>query len=90
MEHPGWTGWVGLLRDMRGAALEELARCSEPGDFRYWQGVVAALGEMLDRPAHMVARANEVNEVEQDANPGRIRPELRALVGAGIDYEGDV
>jgi hypothetical protein len=87
--HPAWDGWLVLLRNMRQAALEELARCTEPGDFRYWQGVAGAFGEMLDRPDRIIAHASEVIEAEE-SDRKVIRPELRSIVGAGFDEDGDV
>lgn len=87
-DDPCWPGWVQLLTDMRTAALEELARCSDPGDFRYWQGVVAAFGEMLERPRRVVLAASQVQEAEEARNV--IRPDLRAIIGLGADHEGDV
>ena len=88
-QQPAWEGWTRLLRDMRQAALEELARCSEPGEFRYWQGVAGALGEMLDRPQQIIKRAAEFQRDEEADRKG-IRTELRGLVGVGIDLDGDV
>lgn len=86
---PAWAGWMDLLRDMRQAALEELARCSDPGEFRYWQGAAGALGEMLERPARITAEAAEYQRTEEEGR-SIVRPELRAAIGLGIDREGDV
>lgn len=86
---PAWGAWTSLLHDMRQAALEELARVSEPGEFRYWQGVASALGEVLDRPRRICAAAASLVE-EEEANKVGIRPELRSIVGMGLDAGGDV
>lgn len=88
-ELPAWSAWTALLRDMRQAALEELARCTDPGDFRYWQGVASALAEVLDRPTRIVTAAGEFQRAEE-ADQHIFRPELRAIVGAGLDADGDV
>lgn len=89
-DHPGWAGWMELLRDMRAAALEELAKCGEPGEFRYWQGAAGAFAEMIDRPEQMCALAGQVQQTEEDELGGMTRPELRAIVGLGLDREGDI
>lgn len=83
---PAWESWVSLLHDMRKAMLEELARCVEPNDFRYWQGAVHALGEIIERPGRIVASADERLKAEEDEKA--YRPELRQLVGAGVDPDG--
>lgn len=88
-ELPAWSAWTALLRDMRQAALEELAHCEQPGDFRYWQGVAHALAEILERPTNIVARAAEFQRAEE-ADRRVFRPELRAIAGAGLDADGDV
>lgn len=87
--HPAWPAWTALLRDMRQAALEELARVHDPGEFRYWQGVAGALGEILDRPAKIVDAAAEHQRTEE-VEKKVLRPELRAAIGLGVDVEGDV
>jgi hypothetical protein len=84
---PAWAAWVTLLRDMRQAALEQLAQ-STPDDFRYWQGAVASLGEIIDRPARMTATAADFQRAEEEEKRV-IRPELRAAMGLGVDTEGD-
>lgn len=85
---PAWDGWTRLLRDMRQSALEELARVTDTGDFRYWQGVAAALGEILDRPVRITTSAAEYQRNEEEERRG-IRPELRSAIGLGVDREGD-
>lgn len=87
--HPAWTAWTGLLTAMRQAALEQLALCSDPGEFRYWQGVAGALGEMLDRPQRIVAAADEIRTAEEADKKG-IRLDLRAAIGLGADHDGDI
>lgn len=86
---PAWESWTKLLRDMRQAALEELARCSDAGDFRYWQGVAGGLGEILDRPTRIIVEAADFQRNEE-ADKHALRPELRAIVGVGVDPEGEV
>jgi hypothetical protein len=88
MAHPGWGAWEELLGDMRAAMMEQLAQCEQPNEFRYWQGAVHALGEMIDRPKRVVAAATQTLAAEEEEK--RVRPEIRALVGAGLDYEGDI
>lgn len=88
MAHPAWDGWVTLLRDMRQASLEELAR-STPDDFSYWQGVVAALGQILERPGRVVTEAADYQR-DEEAEKEVIRPDLRAALGLGVDREGDI
>lgn len=86
---PAWSVWNTLLRDMRQAALEELAHCTLAEDFRYWQGVAHALAEILERPGRIIAAAGEFQRAEED-DKRAFRPELRAIVGAGLDADGDV
>lgn len=90
LNHPEWeSGWCELLRAMRLGALEELARCADPGEFRYWQGFAGALGEVLDRPGRIVREAAAAQQEEESAKPV-IRPDLRAAIGLGVDRDGDV
>lgn len=86
---PAWSAWTALLRDMRQAALEELAHCTLAEDFRYWQGVAHALAEIMERPGRIIATAGEHQRTEE-ADRRQFRPELRAIVGAGLDADGDV
>lgn len=86
---PAWSAWTALLRDMRQAMLEELAQCSDPGEFRYWQGAAHAIAEILERPGRIIATAGEHQRAEEADRRG-FRPELRAIVGAGLDADGDV
>lgn len=86
-ELPAWGAWTTLVRDMRTAALESLAEA--PADeVRYWQGVVGALAEVLERPGRIIDTAEEYKATEpvKAGVPG----ELRAIVGAGYDPDGDV
>lgn len=89
MVHPAWDGWVTLLRGLRQAALEELARCVDSGDFRYWQGVAGALGELLERPERIVTTAADYQR-DEEGKKGVIRPDLRAAIGLGVDRDGDI
>lgn len=86
--HPAWEVYAGLLRDMRQAALEELAHAT-PDTFRHWQGVAATLAEMLDRPARIIQAADAFTRAEE-ADKRVYRPELRAVLGVGMDEDGDV
>jgi hypothetical protein len=88
-EDPSWVGWTTLLTAMRQAALEELARCADAGEFRYWQGIAGALGEVLDRPKRIIESAAAYQRSEEEERKG-IRPELRAAIGMGLDLEGDI
>lgn len=87
--NPAYEGWVALLREMRSSALEELARVQDPGEFRFWQGVVSALGEILDRPGRIIAAADAHRAAEEE-DAHILRPELRSVIGAGFDADGDV
>lgn len=86
--HPGWPSYVGLLREMRLAALEQLAT-ADPTTVAHWQGVAATLGEIIDRPTRIIAAAAEYQRAEE-VDKKVIRTELRAAIGMGVDYEGDV
>lgn len=87
--HPAWEAWTSLLTDMRLAALEAMAACDEPGEFRYHQGVAAALAAILERPRRIVSEADAYQRAEQ-VDKNVVRPELRAIVGLGVDTDGDV
>lgn len=87
--HPSWPAWEDLLRTFRQSALEELTRVTDPSEFRYWQGVASALGEIVDRPGRIVASAAEILKAEEADKKG-IRPELRAVVGMGFDDDGAI
>lgn len=87
-DHPGWSVYAGLLHDMRAAALEELAH-ADADAFRHWQGVAATLAEILDRPRRIIEAAAAFTRSEE-ADKNVFRPELRAIVGAGLDEDGDV
>jgi hypothetical protein len=86
---PAWEAWTALLRDMRTATVEELVAAKDPGEIRFLQGAASALGEILERPSRIVASAASFIEAEQQ-DKGAIRPELRAVVGMGLDEGGDV
>lgn len=85
---PAWEAYATLLRDMRTSALEDLSH-ADASDFRYWQGVVATLAEILERPARVIATAATFT-ADEEQDKGAYRPELRAIVGMGIDSDGDV
>lgn len=89
VKQPAWLGWMELLKTMRTAALEELAKCGDPGDFRYWQGAAAALQQIMERPEQMCALAGQVAGDEEEEQ-GLLRPELRSIVGFGVDRESDI
>lgn len=86
--HPGWAAWRTLLRDFRASALEQLAQ-ADAQDFRYWQGAAAALAQIMERPERIVAAAAQVQQAEE-AVKGIVRTDLRAVMGLGVDSEGDV
>ena len=61
--HPSWRRFEELLTQMRLSAMEHMAQ-AQPSEFPYWQGVVATLREIKDRPAQIVAAAQSVVEDE--------------------------
>jgi hypothetical protein len=65
IQHPSWARFEELLTQMRLAALEHMAQ-STPVEFPYWQGVVATLREIKERPHQIVATALSVAEDERD------------------------
>lgn len=77
--HPSWQAYTDLLAGMRLAALEEMAKAG-PDEFRFWQGWVGALAEMISRPQQIVDTAQVVQEDEAAADPAQIRAALRALM----------
>lgn len=83
---PSWEAYEALLVSMRQAYLEEMARCTEPHDFRLWQGAALAIAETLDRPKRIVARAAAHQQAEEDGGQV-IRTELRAALGYGVEQE---
>lgn len=85
---PAWSAWLELLRSMRTAVMEDMARANDPGEFRYLQGAAGALAEVLDRPARITASAADFQRNEEQEKHV-IRPELRAAIGLGIDRDGD-
>jgi hypothetical protein len=87
--HPAWEAFTVLLRDMRQGVLEALARESNVEEFRFSQGVVAALDEILDRPRRVVLDAERIRAAEEE-NDKVLRPELRATIGLGADHDGEV
>jgi hypothetical protein len=90
IEHPCWPAYQQLLAAMRLSAMEEMAR-TDATDFRYWQGVVGTLAEILDRPQQIVDTATAVKEAEAaDSDPVRIREAVRTLMQSGATLEGDL
>lgn len=87
IESPGWEEFMVLLSNMRLSAMEEMAR-SSVDQFAYWQGVVGAIAEIMDRPQAIVTTAAAVQREEEDANPAGARLALRALMNAHL--EGDL
>jgi hypothetical protein len=87
--HPAWAAWSLLLTDMRKSVVEELVAATDPGEIRFLQGAASTLGEILSRPARIIASAADYQAAEQ-ADKGVVRPELRAVVGMGVDESGDV
>lgn len=88
LTHPAWAAMESLLGAMRNAALEELAQCGRK-DVGYWQGVAAAAVEFADRPRRIIAGAEAIRREEED-NQKVIRPSLRAMIGTGVDRDGDI
>lgn len=86
--HPAWPGYAALLRDMRQGALE---RCADPDEKQlgFWQGVAAAIAEILDRPAKIIDAAADYQRTEE-VEKRVLRPDLRAAIGLGVDREGEI
>jgi hypothetical protein len=78
-----------LLRDMRASALEQLVIEKDAGEIRYWQGVAATLGELLERPTRVIQAAADYQTTEE-SEQHVIRPDLRAALGFGVDRESDI
>lgn len=89
MAHPAWEAWTSLLRDLRASAMEQLAVEKDAGEIRYWQGAVGTLAEILDRPGRIAAAADDFRKAEE-ADTHTLRPELRSVIGLGVDQDGDV
>jgi hypothetical protein len=64
LQHPAWGRFEELLTQMRLAALEHMAQAGV-AEFPYWQGVVATLREIKERPHQIVAAALSVVEDEK-------------------------
>lgn len=77
-QSPQWSAFCDLLVSMRAAALEELATITDTGELRYWQGVAAAIAEILDRPGRIIDSAASFRD-DEEADKGAIRGEIRAL-----------
>lgn len=87
IQHPSWPAYQDLLASMRLSALEEMARCTSE-DFRYWQGVVGVLAEIMSRPQQIAETAAVVAREEMEADPSRIREAIRAVMNSNL--EGDL
>lgn len=82
--HPAWEVYASLIKAMRQSAMEELATCPDPGEVRFWQGAIGALGEVLSRTSDIIGMAGAF-QAEEEADIQRTRPELRAIMGLGMD-----
>jgi hypothetical protein len=69
--HPAWGRFEELLVQMRLAAMEHMAQAT-PAEFPYWQGVVATLREIKERPHQIVAAAHAVLD-EENARKKSVR-----------------
>lgn len=78
VQTPQWATLRELLTSMRIGALEELATIADTGELRYWQGMAAGIGEILDRPDRVINWAAEYRDREE-AEKGVIRTDIRAL-----------
>lgn len=62
-QHPAWKRFEELLTQMRLSAMEHMAQATV-AEFPYWQGVVATLQEIKERPGQIIATAKAVIEEE--------------------------
>lgn len=84
-QHPAWQCFEELLTQMRLSAMEHMAQ-SAPAEFPYWQGVVATLREIKERPHQIVSAARSVLDEEAQRRDGT----RQALdFAAGVHVEGD-
>lgn len=86
ISHPAWPRFDNLLHKMRDAAMEHMAQ-STPAEFPYWQGVVAALREIRERP-HQIAEAGRAVAEEESHRRETVRTALD-LVGR-VSLEDDL
>lgn len=87
IETPGWGEFLTLLTNMRLSAMEEMAR-STVDQFAYWQGVVGAIAEIIERPQAIVSTAAAVQKEEEEQDPAEARLAIRALMN--VHLEGDL
>lgn len=85
---PSWEAWEGLIRAMRTGALEQLAIATDPQEVARYQGAAIVLAEVLKRPREIAAAAAAQQRAEEEEKVG-LRPELRAILGHGIDRDED-
>lgn len=71
--HPSWKRFEELLTQMRLSALEHMAQ-SRPEEFPYWQGVVATLREIKERPHQIVAGAQAILDEDAQRKTTERRP----------------
>jgi len=64
-QHPAWGRFEELLTQMRLAAMEHMAQAGV-AEFPYWQGVVATLREIKERPREIIAAAQMVAADERE------------------------
>jgi len=78
--HPSWGRFEELLTQMRLSALEHMAQAT-PAEFPYWQGVVATLREIKERPHQIAAGARAILDEES---------QRRAFGRSALDMVGSV
>ena len=84
-QHPAWKRFEELLTQMRLAAMEHMAQAT-PDEFKYWQGVVATLREIKERPHQIVSTARQVvDEEAQQRSATRGALDFTAGVRVGED-----
>jgi hypothetical protein len=89
--HPCWPTYIALLAKMRLAAFEELGRCSMD-DVGHWQGVVNTLAEIMERPARVIALAEETKEDEAENkkfSSAAVRDAIR-MIATASPIDGDL
>jgi hypothetical protein len=84
-QHPAWPRFDALLTEMRLAAMEHMAQAGIP-EIPYWQGVVATLREIKERPGQIVGAARAiVDEEAQQREAKRGALDFAAGVRVGED-----
>jgi hypothetical protein len=81
----GYMQYEVLITNMRAAAMEEMAKTT-PDRFPYWQGVVAAYADVLERPRQIVQGAAEIHK-EEASDAERLLDVRRSLemTGSTVD-----